>query len=67
MAALPEDPGGVPRTHMVAYNRVKLQFEEMQCCFWPSQAPGMYIGYSQEDIYYMYIIYIIHIDICTYM
>jgi hypothetical protein len=31
LAVLPEDPGLIPSTHMVAYNHLQLQFQEVLC------------------------------------
>lgn len=36
LAALAEDLGWVPITHMVVYNHLKLQFQLSDTLFWPS-------------------------------
>ena len=38
MAALPEDPGSIPITHMAAHNHLKLQFQGSDALFWLPQA-----------------------------
>jgi hypothetical protein len=67
MAALPEDPGSVPRTHMVAYDLVKLQFEEMQCLLLAFL--GTRHVYSIHTCGHIFYVCIIHNTqtLCTYM
>lgn len=42
LAALVEDPGSVPRTHLTVYNCLQLQFQRSQYLLLAPQAPSMY-------------------------
>jgi hypothetical protein len=39
LAALPEDLGSIPSTHMAAHNCLQLQSWESNAFFWPPGAP----------------------------
>ena len=47
-AALPENLGTIPKTHMVAYDHLELQLQRIQR-FWVPPAPTLMCTYPHAD------------------